>query len=203
MTDATDHVVYYLHARGKVALSDRPKALWHALRAKRACQLQMYKYYFPCKSIVSEGQKHEAIYMYSISIVLILDNISFLHFMNDYKKKNIETGLWVTSVFKRRAISHSTVPLSETFPKKRDWTEFFKHTTFSQPFGWNLNKGKLWDLWHCECGDVTHGLFHVAWLNIKVFKLTLKLVHKSRNLKKKNETNHFCLILNRKEYACF
>ena len=200
MTDATDHVVYYMQ-----------EAKLHFQTDQRHCDMHWeqkghasYKCInFPCKSIVSEGQKHEAIYMYSISIVLILDNISFLHFMNDYKKKNIETGLWVTSVFKRRAISHSTVPLSETFPKKRDWTEFFKHTTFSQPFGWNLNKGKLWDLWHCECGDVTHGLFHVAWLNIKIFKLTLKLVHKSRNLKKKNETNHFCLILNRKEYACF
>lgn len=165
--------------------------------------------------MVSEGQKHEANYS------MILFNNSFLYFMNDYKMKNVETGLWVTSVFKRRPYPIQHCHCLRLFLKKEIEQNFFKHTTFSlaccewqtkcvccsqatfsQPFGWNLNKGKLWDLWHCECGDVTHGLFHVAWLNIKVFKLPLKLVHWRRNLKKKNETNHFCLILNRKGYAC-
>ena len=37
--------------------------------------------------MVSEGQKNEANYS------MILYNNSFLYFMNDYKKKNVETGL--------------------------------------------------------------------------------------------------------------
>ena len=75
--------------------------------------------------MVSEGQKHEANYS------MILYNNSFLYFMNDYKKKNVETGLWVTSVFKRRPYPIQQCHCLRLFLKKEIEQNFFKHTTFS------------------------------------------------------------------------
>lgn len=166
--------------------------------------------------MVSEGQKHEANYS------MILFNNSFLYFMNDYKMKNVETGLWVTSVFKRRPYPIQQCHCLRLFLKKEIEQNFFKHTTFSlacckwqtkcvccsqatfsQPFGWNLNKGKLS---YETCGTVsvvTPLMACSMWLD---WTSRFSNCRSNWSIKaetwRKNETNHFCLILNRKGYAC-
>jgi len=40
-------------------------------------------------------------------------------------------------------------------------------------------------LWCCECCCAAHGVLHVGCLNIQSFKLALKFVHDTGNLKRK------------------